>query len=36
MEALQGPRVLQYLEKPDEEQNNEDRDFGKEKLRYVC
>lgn len=36
MEALQGLRALQYLEEPDEEQNNKERDLSKEKLSYVC
>lgn len=27
---------IQYVEEPDEEQNEEERDFSKEKFRYVC
>lgn len=35
MEALQGPKDFQYLEEPDEEQNNEKRDFSKKQLRMT-
>lgn len=27
---------IQYVEEPDEEQNEEERDFSKEKFRHVC
>lgn len=35
MEALQGPKDFQYLEEPDEEQNNEERDLSKKQLRMT-
>lgn len=35
MEVLQGARGLQFLDKQNEGQNSEERDFSKEKLRYM-